>query len=436
MRAGKRLSRRDFMRLSAITATGALAAACGPATPETPQTGPTARPSATSPAPTSPPEAVEMEFWNGIGPPDGNVMQDFMNRFEDSRPDVRITQWTTDWEGFYTKIQTSFAEGLAPDLAVTHPKYLATYADTVFQPIDDLVEADPEIDPSMFAETPWRACFYNGKQYALPIDTHCFALYCNVDLLEQAGVALPRTEEELIEAARALSAPPDRWGLSSGYFGLWDWMGYMAHRGQRGLLTEDGTRAAFNNEAGIGALQREYDNIYLDRISWSPEEGLDPLQAFMSQACAMRIGGTWEKLAWDTMPGLNYTSIMFMPDQPGTWGNSHLFVFPRMGTNEETQIAWEAAKAILRDSSVEWGVRAGHMPALVEAAQSEEYLAVRGMQGFRDSVPHVIYEPQVPRHAEISAIMWGNLGAALYGAMGVEEALADAEAKVNEILAT
>lgn len=432
---GKRLSRREFLRLTAIATAGALAAACGPEATPTPVTGPTGEEPTLVPSPTSPPEVVEMEFWNGIGPPDGNVMQDFMNRFEDSRPEVRITQWTTDWEGFWTKVQTSFAEGIGPDLAVSKPYHLARYGGTVFQAIDDLMAADPEMQASMFAETPWNASFYQGRQYALPIDTHCLALYCNVRLLEEAGLELPTNEEELIQAAKALSAPPDRWGLSSGFFGLWDWMGYMAHRGQRGLLTEDGTRAAFNNEAGIGALQREYDNIYVDRISWSPEEGLDALQTFMSQTCAMRIGATWEKFSWDTIPELNYTSVMFMPEQPGTWGNSHLFVFPRMGTDPETQVAWEAAKYILKNFSVEWGVKAGHIPALLEAAQSEEYTGVREMQGFRDSVPYVVYEPQVPQYAQISGVMWGNLGAAMAGAMGVEEALADAEAQVNEILA-
>jgi multiple sugar transport system substrate-binding protein len=346
-----------------------------------------------------------------------------------------VTQWTTDWEAFYTKIRTTYAEGIGPDLAVTHPRYLTQYADTVFQPIDDLIEADPDIEPSMFAENAWKAASYNGKQYGLPLDFHLFALYINVRLLEEAGLDSPQTEDDLIQAAKALSKPPDQWGLSSGYNGLWEFIGYMAHQGQKGLLNEDSTKAAFNNEAGIGALQRMYDNIYKDKISWSPEEGLDVFQTFMSQTCAMRIGGTWEKFAWDTIPGLYYTSTMFMPEQPGTWGSNHILVFPRMGTDEETQAAWDAAKFILKDCSVEWGKKAGHVPALLEAAASEDYLGVREMQGFRDSVPYIIDVPKVPKHAEISGVMWGNIGAALANAMGVEEALADAEEKVNALLA-
>jgi multiple sugar transport system substrate-binding protein len=447
MTEAKKLNRRDFLRMSVVAATGALAAACAPPTPEVVEVTRVVEKTVEKPVevtrvvektvevPAEPSKVPEMEFWNGIGPPEGVLMQDFMNRFEDSRPDMKVTQWTTDWEAFYTKIRTTYAEGIGPDLAVTHPRYLTQYADTVFQPIDDLVKADPDIEPSMFAENAWKAASYNGKQYGLPLDVHMFALYINVRLLEEAGVDFPQTEDDLIQAAKALSKPPDQWGLSSGYNGLWAFIGYMAHRGQKGLLNEDNTKAAFNNEAGIGALQRMYDNIYKDKISWSPEEGLDPFVTFMSQTCAMRIGGTWEKFAWDTIPGLYYTSTMFMPEQPGTWGSNHILVFPRMGTDEETQAAWDAAKFILKDCSVEWGKKAGHVPALLEAAASEDYLGVREMQGFRDSVPYIIDVPKVPKHAEISGVMWGNIGAALANAMGVEEALADAEEKVNALLA-
>jgi multiple sugar transport system substrate-binding protein len=381
---------------------------------------------------------VEIEFWNGIGPPEGVLMEDFMSRFQSARPDIKVNQWTTEWEAFYTKIRTTYAEGLGPDLAVTHPNYLAQYGNTVFKPIDDLLEADGEVVPELFAERAWHAGSYLGDQYALPLDIHCYALYCNVGMLEAAGLGLPQTEDDLVQVAKALTVAPDQWGLFTHYQSgdaLWEWIGYMAHRGQEGILTEDSSMAAFNNQAGIEALQRMYDNVYLDKIGWGPDEGLNAGQAFMAQKCAMLIGGTWEKFGYDTVEGLRYTSLMFLPKQPGTWGSSHLFVFPQMGTEQETVAAWDAAKYIVDNFSVEWGVRAGHVPALITAANAPEYMGIEEMQGFRDSVPHIVYLPKVPQHEAISEALIGNLSAALRGQAGIEEALSAAETQVNEILA-
>ncbi len=432
------MSRREFLCLSASALAGALLAACKPAE-KLVEVEKVVKETVVVPGATAVPgsKVVEIEFWNGIGAPDGNLMQDFMNRFEDTRSDVKITQWTTDWDPFYTKIRATYAEGIGPDIAVAHPPYLAQYADTVFKPIDELVAADSYIKPTIFAETPWKRTFVKGKQYAVPMDVHCLGLYLNVGMIEQAGLSLPKTEADLVAVAKALTKAPDRYGFFTHYKSvmmLWEWIGHLAHFGQKGLLSEDNTKAAFNNDAGVQALQRMYDNIYTDKISWGPSEGLDDYQAFMSGACGMRVGGNWEKFSWDSAKDLQYTSSVFMPDQPGTWGSSHTFVFPQMGPREETMMAWEAAKWVIQNCSVEWSLKMGHTPALLEAAQSPDVTSVKEMQGFRDSVPYVNYLPHVPQHEQISETMVASLGEVLQNVKGVAEALKEAEAKVNDIL--
>jgi ABC-type glycerol-3-phosphate transport system substrate-binding protein len=450
----KRLTRRDFLRMSALTAAGMALAGCAQPTPETEVVEvevtrivegtpvievqevevPVEVPVEVTVEVPAAPEEITIEFWNGIGPPEGVLMQDLMNRYEDSQTGIKVEQWTTEWEAFYTKIRTTYAEGIGPDLAVTHPRYLSQYGGTVFQPIDDLIDLDPDVDASLFAKVAWEAAGYDGAQYGLPIDIHGYALYYNVGMLEEAGLDLPGTEAKLIETAKALSEPPDKWGLTSGYQGLWAWMSYMAHRGQRSLLNGDGTAAAFNNDAGIGALQRMYDNIYTDEIEFSPETGLDGAVEFANQNVAFRFVGTWEKFVYDEAKDLRYSSIVFMPEEPGSWGSSHLFVFTTLGTPESRQAAFEAAKSILKNSSAEWAVRAGHIPALLEAAQSEEYLAVEEMQGFRDSVPYFVYLPKVAQHEIISETLGNTVATVLRREKGVEEALSEAEATINKAL--
>jgi len=433
----KRLSRRDFLFVAGTAALGTAIAACAPKTTATPAAGQAENTPAN--APTKANEIMEINFWNGVGPPEGTLLEEFVYDYQTKHPELKINQWTTDWDPFYTKIRTVAAEGVGPDLCVTHPNYLATYADIVFKPIDDLVSVDKDIKPELFNQVPWDACFRNGKQYAIPMDAHLLCLYYNIDLLQKAGVNPPQSDNDLVEVAKSFTKSPDQWGINTWFSGngiYWTWLAYMSHYGQKGMLNSDNTKAVFNNDAGASALQRIYDNIYTDKFSPGPDLGVDFATAFSQQKMAFCYDGTWMKFTWDAAK-LNYSSVMFTKQQPGTWGNSHIFVFPRLGGAPKTQVAWDMAKYIVLNHSVDWGLKAGHVPALKSADQDPAYLATMPqMQGFVDMLPYLVYLPRVPQQEAIGAEMQGSLSSVLRKEVSVKDALKKSEAKVNQLLAT
>ncbi len=64
---------------------------------------------------------------------------------------------------------------------------------------------------------------YRDRLYRIPVRTDVGLLYYRRDLLEKAGRAPPKTFDDLREVARALEAPPGRWGFvwqGSQYEGL------------------------------------------------------------------------------------------------------------------------------------------------------------------------------------------------------------------------
>jgi multiple sugar transport system substrate-binding protein len=63
-----------------------------------------------------------------------------------------------------------------------------------------------------FLPSAWEAGEYRGRLYRVPVRTDVGLLYYRRDLLEQAGIAPPRTFDELVRAARTLQDPPRRWG--------------------------------------------------------------------------------------------------------------------------------------------------------------------------------------------------------------------------------
>jgi multiple sugar transport system substrate-binding protein len=54
---------------------------------------------------------------------------------------------------------------------------------------------------------------YNGRLYRIPLQTDAGMLYYRRDLLEESGLAAPKTWEEFVEVAKRLQKPPIRWGF-------------------------------------------------------------------------------------------------------------------------------------------------------------------------------------------------------------------------------
>jgi multiple sugar transport system substrate-binding protein len=425
------INRRKFLELAVGTTAAAILASCSPAVSQTQAAGETE-------APTSvPPEAdkFELEFWNGIGPPEGVMMEEFMKRWQEENPNVNLTQWTTDWDAFYTKLKIAVSQGTLPDFAMLHPWRIAAYADTPFKPIDNLLDAQSVITADMFQESLWKAIQYNGKQYGFPMDNFLLALYYNVDLLEKANGTPPNSDEDLVQYSKALTSAPQEWGFTYGSMVTWDFSAFLAHEGQKGYVSEDGTKATINNEAGHKALQLMYDNIYKDKITPSPVEGIDTYQLFMDGKNAFRLGGTWEKFGFDNVEGLNYKSILFTPGAPGTWGGSHDFVFTMANGDQRDKAAWDAATWVVTNFDAEWGIRAGHIPALKKAAQDPEYLAAtENMPGHRDSVPYMVGLPKIAKLDDVEEVMSNSLNEVFQNAKQPTQALEEAEAKINAIL--
>lgn len=73
-------------------------------------------------------------------------------------------------------------------------------------PLDELCARD-RIDLDAYLPPALDAARWQGRLYGLPIQPHAELLWARRDLLAAAGLALPRTPDELLAAARALHRP-------------------------------------------------------------------------------------------------------------------------------------------------------------------------------------------------------------------------------------
>ncbi len=130
-------------------------------------------------------------WWDFLGGGDGVRMKKLIEDFNaEHAGSIRIDATTLEWGvPFYSKVQTSAAVGEAPDVMTYHASRIPL---AVSQGIlDEITAADwtaMGLGEADFAAATWDAVTIDGKQYAVPLDTHPIVLYFNKDLLRAAGM--------------------------------------------------------------------------------------------------------------------------------------------------------------------------------------------------------------------------------------------------------
>lgn len=204
----KRLSRRDFLRMSALTAAGAALAGCARATPTVTKepTKPPPEPTATTaPAPPEPVTITYWTFWGGFEDmlDEWKATEAYKKAFDDNN---LVLDMRSDVPR--ETILANIAAGTPPDVGCT-ADYLDYMSRGVAIPIEDLV-ATSSLKPTDFVEANWKACSFKGTQYGVPVN-ECFVrrgLNYNVRMVEEAGLDPddpPVTWAECLEWHKALT---------------------------------------------------------------------------------------------------------------------------------------------------------------------------------------------------------------------------------------
>src|SRR5690606_20555593 len=147
------------------------------------------------------------------------ALEELIAVFESENPDIEINYTTADFGSYFTKLQTDFAAGNAPDVFELNYENFVTFAsrDTLLD-IGDYLENSEKTGVDTFYPAALGAFAYDGAQLALPITFSTVMLYYNKDMFDAAGIEYPNSEwvwEDVIDAATALTDAPNRvWGIS------------------------------------------------------------------------------------------------------------------------------------------------------------------------------------------------------------------------------
>jgi raffinose/stachyose/melibiose transport system substrate-binding protein len=145
---------------------------------------------------------LSYESWT----PTEETFDTIIEGFTAENPDVRLTGTLAPLEDYQTSLQTQLRSGSGPDVFVVSPGAMYNQYREYFEPLDSYAEAfDGDDWADVYKEEPLSRAQTEGVTYGLPVGYGVAGfLWVNTTLLAQAGVEVPTTYEELVQASGKL----------------------------------------------------------------------------------------------------------------------------------------------------------------------------------------------------------------------------------------
>ncbi|MFQ5812471.1 MAG: ABC transporter substrate-binding protein [Anaerolineae bacterium] len=315
--------------------------------------------------------------------------------------------------------------------------------------INDPNVADPNLD--LAAKQPGLDYLsVNGKIYGYPSEGDTAWLFYREDLLQAAGLDVPQTWDQYLEAATKLNNPPEIYGAVIGASRSeagWDFMHYFYGFGGEVVDTQT-WEAKFNNEVGVKALEfygdllNKYHVVSPDVTTFGYNEILAALQQGKAALGIEWMAATQDLTSCEVSPlvcdKLKYTLVPGHLDENGNlvrgqgasqWG----FVIPKGSKHQEAAykfIEWLTGK----EGAKMWALNGG-IPTNISALRDPEVVAkVPQFELLAEAMPYRHLFPNTTVTFDISEAFHEAAHNVVAGAKDAKTAADEAAAKMEEAL--
>lgn len=365
-----------------------------------------------------------------------NMWKELASGFNAQYPDVEVSVDVLPWANRNEKLTTALAAGAGPDVAYLNADLVPQHAkDGNLEPVDDVIADDADD----FAENSKTNLTYDGALCAVPILGSVTTLIYNTKLFDQLGLTdYPTTWDELLAIGPAFK---DAGLYLTSYAGALEQtlnLTYFPLLWQAGgeVVSEDGTKAAFNSPEGLEALNfvvTLFNDEYTNR-----DEAVTAPPPDAGVALEGKVGVL--------MAGDNASAKRFQEK----WGADAVKIGAPMKNKVQTSYGTTAGFGIFKDAKDKDAAKAWvkYITApeqMTTIVQSGGYIPPRTslsgiykddpmLSTFQEYAPLMHGDVRNPAARQIISAVAPYVQAAFLGKQSAEDALKDAEKDVNRIL--
>jgi len=401
-------------------------------------------------------QAVDLQFYFpvAVGGKAAETIQELTADYVAQNPDVNIEAvYAGSYQDTVAKAITASRGGNPPQLSVILSVDMFTLIDEdLIIPFDDYLTSDED--------KAWLEGFYpafmensqtGGKTYGIPFQRSTPVLYWNKEAFEEAGLdpnVPPANWDEMVEFGQKLtkkdaSGNVTQWGVripSSG-FPYWLFQG-LTTQNDVILANSDGNQTNFDDPKVVEALQylvdlsKTHEVMAPGIIEW----GATPKAFFEGQTAMMwtstgNLTNVRENAPFEF--GVAMLPAKERRGAPTGGGNFYLF---QGGSEEQNQAAVDFVKWIAApEQAAKWAMATGYVAPRADTWETDAMKAY--VADFppalvaRDQLEFAVAELSTYQNQRVTGIFNDALAAAITGQKSAEEALKDAQAQADAILA-
>ncbi|MEY8355797.1 sugar ABC transporter substrate-binding protein [Lachnospiraceae bacterium 54-53] len=408
-------------------------------------------------------ETVTLRMWGGVPAEAGpqEVCDNFNQLYKDKGIQVEYERFVNDDTG-NLKLETNLLSGDGVDLYMTYSSDVLTKRAEGNMALDltELMERDG-FQLTEYFGTMAEAFYIGGKPYSIPTKLDQYGIVLNKDMFEEAGIEIPEewTFDEFRETAKKLSHGE---GQDKVYGMFWNsqqdltypFTYLVAQTNGGDPMYKSETETSFDDPVVLKSVELINNMMNVDKTSPthtdSVTQKLSQEGMFLTGKCAMTIGPWIVRSVKDQASYPHDFETAFAPYPvveegkrnytQGGYGD-HLCINPK---SRNVDAAWEFAKWYATEGMLPV-VSGGRVPAsnTYDSAEvteafikgAEEYLDLETTQKILITPSENYAVPSITNHiAEVRKIAVEELEGIFIGKQTVEEGMAKAKARADEIL--
>lgn len=358
---------------------------------------------------------VEITYWLWQDDATDGTWTELAEEFNSSQDDVEVVLETIPLDQYQNQLVSSAMNGTGPDAARSKDWWLGQFAPegaiadlTAF--VDEWAESDDVVDSL------WATGQLPGEEtvYMLPHQYTTLYLYYRADFFEELGLEAPKTQQDLLDAAEALTGA-GRHGIDvrGGAGGQDQWLAWMYAGGAS--VVDDSGEVVLDDATAV-EVNEDYLSIVTD-LEAAPPGSItaafaDVKTNFVEGLTGMMIHhpGSLKELQEVFGADLGVIPIPTADGQPGaTLGSMSGNVI--MEGSEKKDAAWQWISWLSEETQMEKMSASpqGQLPVLESVIDIDAYSSDPQLKVAVDAIPTAKTWPALAGVAELAAKEWNPL---------------------------